>query len=40
VRELMGLGLRALGTESAMAGSKSVDFGVLEDRVGKMLKPR
>ena len=30
VRELMGLGLRTLGTEAAAAGSKSVDFGVLQ----------
>jgi hypothetical protein len=40
VRELMGLGLRALGTEAATAGSKSVDFGVLEDRASNTLKPR
>jgi hypothetical protein len=40
VRELMGIGLRVIGTEAAVAGSKSVDFGVLDDRTIKKLKPR
>jgi hypothetical protein len=41
VRELMGTGLRVIGTEAAAAGSKSVDFGVLEDRsINKKPKPR
>jgi len=40
VRELMGIGLRVIGTEAAGAGSKSVDFGVLEDRTTRKPKPR
>ena len=41
VRELMGLGLRTLSTEAAVAGSKSVDFGVLQQNgSGKNSKPR
>ena len=40
VRELMGIGMRVIGTEAAVAGSKSVDFGVLEDRTLKRPKPR
>ena len=40
VRELMGIGMRVIGTEAALAGSKSVDFGVLQDRTLNKPKPR
>ena len=40
VRELMGIGLRVLGTEAAAAGLRSVDFGVLDGRSIKKAKPR
>jgi hypothetical protein len=40
VRELMALGLRTIGTEVAIAGSRSADFGVLQSNGSGKPKPR